>query len=136
MSIHKTDVKSFYDDIVKLTTLSLTQKSDKQTSIKTNIDNITNGILKGYETNIKLAAERGTTHAYICLYTHDAMFNFTSLMNEYINTPDTTVNFDNGIKSVLERLQEFLHPFVCEVVFPLDLESENRKNIIAIIVRW
>jgi hypothetical protein len=145
------DEKEFFNDIV-----NLTEYCTGAGIIKKDSDKIVEVILKNWKDNVRIAASRGLTKAYICIYESEARYDGIIPIDTFVRMTD---EFRSKLESykidpVMERIKKKVRPFNVDViVLDQDMidtmsnkDKENiirseynerkMKNIIGIILSW
>ncbi len=141
----------FFSQIVTLTNHSMDDIILKQAS-----DAIYLTIIKGFKKNIQIAAMRGFTQAYLCVYETNAKYRDYIPIDAFIHmSPNMQELFKRAhIEPVMDRVRKTLLPFLVDiqVVEPLtpvpvsdsDVESDvesvtsvdEKIKLIAIVAHW
>jgi hypothetical protein len=111
-NIIENPMEKFFNQIVTLTNHSMNDIMLKKAS-----DLIYNTIMNGFQKNIQLAAMRGYTHAYLCIYEINAKCKDYIPIDSFIHMNEhMTERFkESHIESVMDRIRKKLMPFIVNV---------------------
>lgn len=117
---------NFYNFIV-----GITRQSSQQNILARDVQTIANVIIKDYKKNVHLAAMRGLTKAYICIYEVGARYKGIIPIDELVRMTTTTREKLEAFKiePVLSIVRKKLAPFFIGVGNLSENEIQNDSNI-------
>lgn len=123
----------FYNFICELSSRSDINSRDL---LRKDSDAIYELITRDHRNNIKISAMHGNIYAYLCVYLPGAKYQNSIPIDQFIKSDSMKQKLLTfGVRPVMERVQETLHPFIVECV---DIPLQNNPQIVAraITARW